>query len=697
MRYIYSLAIVFFGLISSVSGQTNFNDYQPLQCQGPIPEDFLNKFKLEAIEDLSRLEDERRKVFKARQSFILSSYESIGNTLKSGEILFGDQVSTYLSGFLDKLLSDKPKLRKELRIYASRSLYTNAYCTHQGIIIVNLGFLAKIKTESELAFVLQHEVAHYTQNHLVDRVVERVESTRKAGYKVRYYSDIIEDMLQRSQKDELECDSIAATYFNAHGYDVKDAHGLMDLLMQTHLPFDETPFDIEAFNDSEFKIPSFFRKDYIDPIDLEEEKFDKYSTHPNVRTRKKLISKVLTTSQKNTFNYKPAELQKVREIAKFETVYAGMYQREYGTTIYLANALLKKYPNSKFLKSSIAYSLYGLSKYATLNDLHKAARSTRTIQGESQQTHNLFRQLRKEQINALAIHQLHKYYKEDPTNEVLMQMIRNLILDMPKLGVTLEAIQNASPLVFDNDVAQFKSITDEREKLKASRNLQKKYSDFYLSGLRKDFENRLLVEYYNEALEEQAYEESLDAMDAKDRDKYDKKKYKNALKNGLNLKDKKIYFLEPTIIFQHNRFASSKNYLKNLEAKKEFMSLFKSYVKSELKIDHEFLTTDKLKPSQTDHFNNVINLQRWASEKLFHSSDDIIPLITPYSTEKIEGMEYVCGVTMINYTKSNGLFVFYVANVKTGETKYHITYYYGALKPKQAWSFTKKHLNVLSK
>lgn len=694
------LVVLFYFLSLKTTSQINFNKYEPIQCEGNIPDDFLGSFKLDALENINRLEDENKAVFKARRKFILYNYDIIGETLKGGSVLFGDPVSLYLSRLLDEILIDKPDLRKKLRIHAIRSGYTNAYCTQQGIIFVTMGILSKVKSEAELAFILMHEISHFTENHLIERVVETVKKRKTGGYRFAYYSDIIEELLQRSQKNELECDSIAAEYINGSDYSDQVGDNVMDLLLRTHLPFNESKFDLSIFNDESFKIPSFFEKYPLDKINLNEEKFDAYSTHPNVRKRKRAINRIIAGKENQKtkkFLVSKSKFNEIHEIAKFETINAHLYHKEYGEAVYCAATLLKKYPYSTFLKNAIAYSLYGLSKYATQNDLHKAAKSVRSIQGESQQVHHLFRQLSKPQINALAIHYINKTRKDQPNNKVLTEMIKNLILDMPYIGTKIEDIRNSSEIIQGKDIEDIKLISDKRERIKAKRALQKKYKLFYLYSLKDDFQNSDLQDFYNEAIEEYTYAKELDNMAPNKRDIFERKKYVKANKEGLNLNGKTIYFIEPSINFEPFRYESIKKYLFNIEKKKEFMMLYNYYVKNKLtNLDAKILTTNNISESDVDQFNNISNLLRWQSEKTHHNTDDIIPISTHHVAELNKNIDYVCGIRFSNF-ESYSLYIFYVADMKTGETKYQYTYFGGKMSVKKLWLKVAKNLNALSK
>jgi predicted Zn-dependent protease len=58
----------------------------------------------------------------------------------------------------------------DLRIYVIRNPYFNASMTANGIVQVWTGLLVRVSSEDELAAVLGHELAHYTQLHTLERL-----------------------------------------------------------------------------------------------------------------------------------------------------------------------------------------------------------------------------------------------------------------------------------------------------------------------------------------------------------------------------------------------------------------------------------------------------------------------------------------------------------------------------------------------
>ena len=101
----------------------------------------------------------------------------------------------------------------------------NAFAAPGGFVHITRGALAIIRTESELADVLGHEVAHVTAKHTVS-AIEKAKRIGAAGEMTR--SDVLKDAVDRAysmvlenrfdRKQEMEADGIGVALANGVGY-----------------------------------------------------------------------------------------------------------------------------------------------------------------------------------------------------------------------------------------------------------------------------------------------------------------------------------------------------------------------------------------------------------------------------------------------------------------------------------------------
>ena len=147
----------------------DFQNYQGLRCAGELPVDFrqtsvakARKAELAiADKDLSRTERLQESEHAVRTVF------EVDEILMSGRVLFGDPLSEFVESVAEKILkaNDREDLLDELRFYVLKSQEVNAYATSNGVVMVTVGLLSRIENESQLAFILAHEIQHYVLKH----------------------------------------------------------------------------------------------------------------------------------------------------------------------------------------------------------------------------------------------------------------------------------------------------------------------------------------------------------------------------------------------------------------------------------------------------------------------------------------------------------------------------------------------------
>src|SRR5690606_4348000 len=157
---------------------------------------------------------------KRQDNFHLRSEYLVDELLIGGDVIFGDSISNYCNSILDHLLKDDPGLRYKLRIYVVKNPEVNAYATGNGIIFINLGLIAQVENEAQLAYVIAHEVIHYKNEHVFNQYVE--EEKMKNGedmYRKTNRAEQLDALSTYSKSQELEADKDGfKLFFNNSGY-----------------------------------------------------------------------------------------------------------------------------------------------------------------------------------------------------------------------------------------------------------------------------------------------------------------------------------------------------------------------------------------------------------------------------------------------------------------------------------------------
>ena len=105
--------------------------------------------------------------------------ESIMNEIRLREPSYVDdpEVNDYLARIGRKLVEASANATGDYHFFAIRDTTINAFAMFGGFIGVNTGTLLSAQSESELAGVMAHEIAHVTQSHLARQIAREKQNT----------------------------------------------------------------------------------------------------------------------------------------------------------------------------------------------------------------------------------------------------------------------------------------------------------------------------------------------------------------------------------------------------------------------------------------------------------------------------------------------------------------------------------------
>lgn len=108
--------------------------------------------------------------------------ESLWRDMRSRERSYLDdaEVIGYLNQLGARLAANNPEAKVDFELFALRDPTMNAFAWPGGFIGVNSGLIVASETESELASVLCHEMAHVTQHHIARLFDKRGQSSTLA-------------------------------------------------------------------------------------------------------------------------------------------------------------------------------------------------------------------------------------------------------------------------------------------------------------------------------------------------------------------------------------------------------------------------------------------------------------------------------------------------------------------------------------
>ena len=424
MKWILSLLFL-------CSLQIGFAQYTPLESSGDIPPDFRVTSSEKYKKELSKVDkDAKRRTRKTQKEFFLESSFGIDDLLKSGLVMFNDPVSKYVQDVANVLLEDEPKLKKQLRFYAVRTPSVNAFATGQGVVLVNMGLIAQLENEAQLAFILAHEIAHFREKHSLKFYVESktIDRQNSRGYfKQKQFDDKLAKN-QFSKEQESEADALGLELFAKSKYDFESVQGAFDVLQYSYLPFDNLPFDKSYFEDEYLVFNDDYQVGFINDITLKEDEDDSESTHPSLPKRRLAAQEFIDKKDNNNRqNYLVSESRflEIQQLARYESL--DYYLRGYGyvQAIYNAFLLQKTNPDDLYLKKVIAKSLYGIVKFKNgnrfINELKVAFID---VEGESGKLFYFINKLNDLETNVLALRYIYSHkadFKDDVTYQKMLE------------------------------------------------------------------------------------------------------------------------------------------------------------------------------------------------------------------------------------------------------------------------------------
>ncbi len=411
------LLCLFFGIITTGSGaQIDFNEYRTMLSEGSLPDDFSQLTRDKVREKLIN-DDSGSK----NREFVEQTHYAIDELLHSGFISFGDPISKYVEDIAAKLLRKDRSLRSELRFHTLKSNVSNAFSTDQGIIFVTTGLVSQVSSEAQLAYILAHEICHYTEKHVLESFQLSKKSSRR---------DWVNKLNQYSREREFEADELALKLYKDAGYTKDELMTTFDVLKYSHLPFDEIEVPQSYFSTERMYIPpsQFPTKAY--EIEADDDEDDSNSTHPNISKRKEAVLEkvaIMSNWRDSAFLLGRDRFYSVRNIARFESVRADVIDAQYGDALYSIYMLEQEFPESIYLRRLKAQCWLGLCQYKLISRVNKTIDKTSEYEGSSATVHFFIRKFNKKSMSAMALRQIVDLVRMHPEDSEINAIYERLI------------------------------------------------------------------------------------------------------------------------------------------------------------------------------------------------------------------------------------------------------------------------------
>lgn len=396
MRAFLPINLILICFVNVVLAQkSTYFKYSKINYSTASIDSFFKTRKINYPVDLKTVD---KKIKVELENVIKESDDYIRSFYTAGMVIDDSLINAYYKTILKNILEANPHINKEIKLVVIRAKIPNAFAMGNGVICVFTGLIPKLKSESQMAFILCHELAHKERNHSLKTVLKQIQEGRmdnevvkqlkknvqkgkigaRTEYESRYYSFVL-DSRKYSREKELEADSIGLTYLKNTNYNIKNGVESMDGLKTADKDyFDNAPLNFRNYFDS---LGITYKKSWefygqassLQAIKVKYETPDSLLTHPNTEIRKsKLIShlKDNINNQKNKVNIQgDSNFIKQVYLNFSESCISQYYADNLGSTIYYAMQMAEMYPNDMFPYLLIGASLAELSIHSKKREL----------------------------------------------------------------------------------------------------------------------------------------------------------------------------------------------------------------------------------------------------------------------------------------------------------------------------------------
>lgn len=138
------------------------------------------------------------------------------------------EMDDYIQKVIDNVIPKELKEAQNLKAFVYKDGDFNASMHATGIMNINVGTWTYLESESELAALIAHELAHYYCHHSVNTFIK----SRNGGFDYGLGGESKKLIWAESQKNELQADSLAYIWLSDSPYAMSGASELLYLLQR---------------------------------------------------------------------------------------------------------------------------------------------------------------------------------------------------------------------------------------------------------------------------------------------------------------------------------------------------------------------------------------------------------------------------------------------------------------------------------
>jgi len=687
----YLFLFVFFAEMC-FSQQNLKENYEPLKSSGTLPDIFTQNTRKIIKDEIAELDKQEDKDKLIKKTYLTETNYEIEKIVKSGNALVNDEITSYLNKVADVVLKNNPTLRNELHIYTLKSPIVNAYSYDKGYVFIDIGLISQAETEAQLAYILCHEISHYTKKHHINGYVDNKNRERNK-YKGKSKTDVLIEKCQYSKEKESEADIEGFKLFEQTNYNLKQAEKSFDVLQYAHLPFELVEFKKEFFETENYTIPNRYFLKEVSSIRNNSNEDDTKHTHPSTAKRKVTIAELIgnkNNSKRVNYIISKEEFEYIRDLSRMELCRLFLKRRDYPNALYSAYILSGKYPQNQYLTEVISKCLYAITlygkgtvRYNSDSYLEDGITSYQNIESYPQQLYYFMNKMPNNEWTIMSLNYVFRAHQKFPENKKLASYSDSLfkLIGQTNWGIPDFVRYKKKPgTEKDSTETQVLTTNDEpKSKTELISNLQKE-TNFKLTDTvyYKDIYTDLFMNVPEFASKFPTPNPS-NFVSSSDFSNYLLKSHRDSDENEIDEVKKtkvmvdKVLLLEPLYIKVDEKNTENSLYTESDEKQENFVVRVNEYAKR-FKIPMLTLDPGLVASTEVDKINDYSVINDWFAERLDAEEEDKNPILNTNEVEKIiekYGTQYVMRIGVVNYRPENESWIMYyysyVYDIKSNE------------------------------
>ena len=438
-----------FGCLFAYTSCAQLNEnFTPLSVYDETDAALIQSLRLQLREELNRQGPE--KVYGVSGLYTKNT-EHLVKLVKAKRIVKNDELQGFVDAVFQDLVSNTALTTAPIRVLIAKLPSSNAMCIGEGTFLITTGLLGRIENESQLAFTLAHEIAHYELGHIKEGIQKKAKSKysrklKKGFTRVLSTDDVEEsdldslrkmvyDMSRFSRTHEREADSLGLLIAWQAGYNTAESIAMLSVL--DSLDYSKHKLGYAVFTEFQFsKFP--FQDRWLEPRnsypddDTEGPRnvfifsLDSIRSHPDIAMRRQWLQQSQVASRRPVNKHPSTYVDGIITLAEFEDLQTAYAVQRLDYAMLMALQLKAHYPANRYLTSVISKIFIDLCTDKALQTLLSYATSYR---GELKFVNAFLSNLTPEEIGEIAFNFLNSqnnFNKSDPEHYYLLWKICEL-------------------------------------------------------------------------------------------------------------------------------------------------------------------------------------------------------------------------------------------------------------------------------